>query len=606
MRAPLGVAWAQESGPGAVSPRPVVRERCTTSLRNSWYQIRRGLQDDVERRLKQQDQLFLRLIQEFQDGEEKPTMLRGGSDPNGMDILELADEPPSMVPANYDIRKTAAAKMGPATPDENGSGTVEPPDEEMLLSLECNRRDSCNSRPSKRVSVLSQELKEQVLAEVTRIFEEDTLESTSKTSRRRLAQIADFVQPAIEWWHHLEEPDRSGRLYEIVTSNVFNFILTCIIFIDTIYSAYSANRKMTTPGIENTIAMNSIEIAFVFIYLVEIIAKLTVHRLYFFCNLEMAWNWFDFLLVVQAITDLIITYFVNVDSGNVSFIRLMRLLKIGKILRVFRAIRFLQELRVMLVSIINCFTALFWAFVTLALILYIFALMYVQSMIAFVEDPGFDKDDSVTQEVYKYFGSLETAALSLYQCASGGIDWWRVYAIVQLRGAVECAGFLFFIGFFNFAVLNILGGIFIEKALVAAQPDRESMALEQRRTEEKEAQELQRMISAMDADGSGTLTVEEFATAVENRYAKAYLSSLGLDIHDAVFFFNTLAELQGSDELDIGEVVSRLTRMKGNAKALDLQSVAFEISTMRKEFHQLFERSGTRKETSAKTVPVPT
>ena len=60
-------------------------------------------------------------------------------------------------------------------------------------------------------------------------------------------------------------------------------------------------------------------------------------------------------------------------------------------------------------------------------------------------------------------------------------------------------------------MLNILTGIFLEKATAAAQPDRESLALEQRRNNDRIAQELLELLVEMDKDDSGTVTLEEFS-----------------------------------------------------------------------------------------------
>lgn len=55
-----------------------------------------------------------------------------------------------------------------------------------------------------------------------------------------------------------------------------------------------------------------------------------------------------------------------------------------KVLRVFRAIRFLKELHVMVTSIIGSLVSLGWSIVMLGLILFVFALFFVQQMAAYL------------------------------------------------------------------------------------------------------------------------------------------------------------------------------------------------------------------------------
>merc|ERR1719356_2147818 len=107
------------------------------------------------------------------------------------------------------------------------------------------------------------------------------------------------------------------------------------------------------------------------------------------------------------------------DGEDVTFVRILRLMKLGKIFRLFRALRFLRELRVMLVSIASSFPAVFWAFVTLALILYTFALMFVQGMSTYLEDNRGTLDTVTHDVIMKYFGSVQEACLTLYKSSSG-------------------------------------------------------------------------------------------------------------------------------------------------------------------------------------------
>ena len=57
---------------------------------------------------------------------------------------------------------------------------------------------------------------------------------------------------------------------------------------------------------------------------------------------------------------------------------------------------------------------------------------------------------------------------------------------MKLSGPVYSAGFLFFVGFFNFAVFNILTGLFVEHAMKCAEPDDDEMIFEQRKQEQIE------------------------------------------------------------------------------------------------------------------------
>jgi hypothetical protein len=221
--------------------------------------------------------------------------------------------------------------------------------------------------------------------------------------------------------------------------------------------------------------------------------------------------------------------------------------------------------------------------------------MLVQSLSAYRSDNKDTMDDNLRRQIEEFFGSLEQTALSLYQCTTGGMNWIDIYRIVSKVGAFETTAFIFFIGFFGFAVVTILSGIFIEKALCAAQPDRESMALEQRRLDESETAQLKDLLSTIDKEKRGKLRLEEFTCALDDMHVQAYLRSLGLAVNDANMFFHLLVNQSGTDELPIDDFAQRMCRMKGNATSMDLQSLMFEVSLIRKMVLELAKATASAK-----------
>merc|ERR1719316_525018 len=102
-----------------------------------------------------------------------------------------------------------------------------------------------------------------------------------------------------------------------------------------------------------------------------------------------------------------------------------------------------------------------------------------------------------------------------------------MYTTLSIVGRMEAAAFIFFVGFFGFVVLTILSGIFIEKALVAAQPDHETMLLEQRRNENQDAKELKDLITQMELSNADTMTLEEFERSATDTGVQAFFNQSG-------------------------------------------------------------------------------
>lgn len=381
-------------------------------------------------------------------------------------------------------------------------------------------------------------------------------------------------------WKNLEEPTHEGRVAEFLLSGTWSGLAALVILVDALCTAYATNYGMANATPETTKFTKVMELVTLAFYITELLLKLKVHRSYYFTNEDASWNVFDMVLVVQATLDAIMTYALGGDAGNITFMKLLRLLKLAKILRLFRAVRMLTELRIIFASITNSFCGLFWAFVTLALILYIFALMFVQGLTGYVIDEGVNVGP-INEQIKYYFGSVQTAALTLYKCTSGGLNWHDMYVIVSEAGPIASAQYIFFIGFFNFALLNILTGIFMEKALQASQPERDMLMLETRKAEEKEVQGLMAVFKRMDLDGSGTLTHEEYLEGAQDKNVQAYLKSLGLNTESAEMFFSVLEQMTGCGDVPVADFVEGCGRMKGYATAMDMQCMAYQVKHIR-------------------------
>lgn len=65
-----------------------------------------------------------------------------------------------------------------------------------------------------------------------------------------------------------------------------------------------------------------------------------------------------------------------------------------------------------------------------------------------------------------------------------------------------------------------------------AQPDHNTLALEQRRCEMSEAAALRSILNRADLDGTGTINWEEFRRVASDHRVSSVLEVMGLDIKD--------------------------------------------------------------------------
>merc|ERR1719487_1045274 len=79
---------------------------------------------------------------------------------------------------------------------------------------------------------------------------------------------------------------------------------------------------------------------------------------------------------------------------------------------------------------------------------------------------------------------------SLYMACTGGEDWRAFSEPLKDAGQLYYFTFIFFIAFVSLAVLNMLTGIFTEKAIRVASSDKAGVLLEHLQNEREMVEEL--------------------------------------------------------------------------------------------------------------------
>jgi len=393
----------------------------------------------------------------------------------------------------------------------------------------------------------------------------------------------------LDWWMSLEEPSRNGYLAKTVVSKKFEAFCASVIIANACYTAYTTNYEVT--HMEEEPMSDLVECGFLVFYVVELMLKFGVHRWYFFCNDDMKWNLLDLLLVLTAVYYQLMTWIFTVSGVDLTYMRTLRILKVARILRVIRVAKIFSELRLMLNSILGSFHSLFWSFVMLGFVFYIFGLVFVQGTATYLKQYGEEIDPFSRYRIEKTFGSVERAMLSLYKATTGGSDWENLFddPIIERMGALNIGLFIFLIAFIQVALLNILTAVFVENALKLAQPDRDQQALEQRKKELAEAQELRSLCETIDLDNSGTINPNQFCANFRQGKLRAHLQVLGLHIKDAEVFYELLLADGEAKEVEIEDFVAGCMRLRGSATSLDLQTVLHYIRHQNNRLRQFFQ-----------------
>merc|ERR1711865_1368903 len=116
-------------------------------------------------------------------------------------------------------------------------------------------------------------------------------------------------------------------------------------------------------------------------------------------------------------------------------LRAFRVLKIARLLRVARAarvLRYASALRMLIYSIGVSIKSVMWAFVLLAMIMYVFGLVFAQEMAqSRLESGDLLTDDLQEAPRMLYWGSLYRSQVTLFMSVCGGLSWYEV--VLPLR-----------------------------------------------------------------------------------------------------------------------------------------------------------------------------
>eukprot|EP00747_Dinoflagellata_sp_TGD_P217702 gnl/TRDRNA2_/TRDRNA2_90070_c0_seq1.p1 gnl/TRDRNA2_/TRDRNA2_90070_c0~~gnl/TRDRNA2_/TRDRNA2_90070_c0_seq1.p1 ORF type:complete len:730 (+),score=165.39 gnl/TRDRNA2_/TRDRNA2_90070_c0_seq1:82-2190(+) len=412
----------------------------------------------------------------------------------------------------------------------------------------------------------------------------------------------------LHWFTSLQEPTRSNCLAAAISTPRFDSMCSLVIVAHCLFTAYLADHNIKTLSEEPAAWVLAVEHVFLAFYAAELAARLLVHRLYFFVNDDYRWNMFDLLLVVLGYYDMIMTMSTGANAGgttNVTFMRVVRILKLVKIFRMFRVMRFFRELRLMLRAIAGSMLSFFWCMLMLFMMLFIFALIFVQGVTTYLlenkNSPDI-QDSEAYQLLLDSYGSMPTAVLTLYKATTGGADWETFFHVLEPVGWHYAGLFLFYTAFFTIAVFNVLTGIFVDHAMKVSEPERDDLLTDLRKQHTEEVEDVKDLCRKIDLDNSGTISWTEFETCAEDEVMKTYMSLLGLDVKDAAMFFDSLAEAGGSDEVDIDSFVEGCLRMKGPASGIDLQCLSLQVKVLQRSQLELTRHLVARLDTFQESV----
>lgn len=381
-------------------------------------------------------------------------------------------------------------------------------------------------------------------------------------------------------------------------------------------------------GVETDLAISEtspfwfiVETTFLVIFIGELVLRFRADR----CRmLADYWNVFDCTIVLLGVVDTWILMAVMPSSSDrqsdlqtFTLFRLGRLVRIARILRVLRLLRFVRELLLLVKGLLGAMKALIWAFLLIMMVLYLSAVFATELI-------GHEENEVDTQ-LEMWFGSVGSSILTLSQLMT--LEGWpNIVRYTSIdTGKIHLLFFFFaFLCCTNFALLNVVTAVMVEKVFEFAQDEKMQQAKTSNKTRALAIKKIQRLFTAVDKDCSGSVTTKELKDGVLNGEVTKQFQDLGIAKHDVDTLFQCL-DVDGNGELSIAEFIEGCLRMHGVATAKDLLRIQYDVHRSRKSLdikkltrhmtwsalclHKDFNRRidstkrvSTRKKTRAKTT----
>lgn len=362
-----------------------------------------------------------------------------------------------------------------------------------------------------------------------------------------------------------------------IVSGVMIFLNSVLLGVETEYM--SRNEGATSRGfVMAQLALN-------FCFTVELVFRLTMHKMKFFTGSDWMWNFLDALLVCVSLVDVMQVAQISIDGATMLHGRLMRIVRLSRVVRTLRfcrALNYVHQFRKMVYSLQTSLTTLGWSLLLLFLVMYSFAVIFVQGVAEYtISAPD---DSSRLQELQEYYGGLLKAYVTLYKAISNGQSWGVL--MDPLPDVTFDICFLVYITIAFFGVLNVVSAVFVESAMASTSHFKELRIYECRKAKTELVRHMREVFMQIDRDQSGEISLDEMDLFLRDPQLKTYVESLEVTVEDTEMLFR-LMDVDDSGVVDIDEFCKGLMKLCGPSRSFDLHLMRFELAKFEARFNRI-------------------
>jgi len=379
---------------------------------------------------------------------------------------------------------------------------------------------------------------------------------------------------------------KKSVLVRIVTHENFEAFVAAVIVSSTVVMCFEVQYKGLQVGFDlkykgHTLQSHEIWPAaewtfwffdwfFGLVFLVEAIMKLACMWRHYFHDV---WNCLDLFVVITFLVDKGASKFLPINKQLLQLLRLFRLVRLFRLLETLEG---LDALYIMTTAIKGMKRVLMWAVVLLLVMLTTVALFLSQILHAYYFKE-ISSNPEKQQKLYEYFGSFTRCLLSMFELTLAN---WPPVTRLLAEEVTEwfmliCVIHKLTIGF---AVIGVINGVIMQETFQVAATDDMLMVRRKQRSAELLRTKMNHLFEALDNSADGSLGYDEFQIIGHVPEVKTWLASMDIETDDLPSLFE-LIDVDNSGTIPVEELVTRIPRIKGAARSLDLLALAKHIQT---------------------------
>eukprot|EP00811_Abedinium_folium_P020021 NODE_2898_length_2124_cov_28.132699.p1 GENE.NODE_2898_length_2124_cov_28.132699~~NODE_2898_length_2124_cov_28.132699.p1 ORF type:complete len:646 (-),score=97.85 NODE_2898_length_2124_cov_28.132699:185-1927(-) len=407
---------------------------------------------------------------------------------------------------------------------------------------------------------------------------DDQLRKVTSSSRAQMEEVVTAMQVA-PLNPPLDDQARHPFIAKVaLVTQDMRFEYTSGLFVALNAILIAVDADLTIKGTARPLWCEQLAVTFVILFVVEVGLRALAMgpRLRYGKNTDRQWLLFDVFVLATIGLDELLTRLAHV-SISMAVLRLLRAFRFLRMLRILRTVGLFAELRVMITGIQGSFVSLVGCLSLLSLLMVSVGVIIVQ-MLAEALKSGLDPEQCMF--VNDHFGSMLITVYTLFMAITGGIDWGDIFMPLRSIDSIATLVFIFYVAMGLFCMLNVVTGLYVEKAMTIMRSDRTAVELSETAKRTRNIRMLQDIFRQGTSDLDPMIKCVDFVHHCSDPTVQSCLRMVGCEVDEtsAQEVFNFLDDNQ-KGALTLSELIVGVTNISGPAQQLTVARMEYRLQS---------------------------